>query len=532
MAKRIDTMKIRIGLVIFGAIIILVVAISPILGEKKTQQAEKEIIPAFAPAEYAYPEFFEDQELSNGFTWRINPNNNLVIKNGEKEFIVAPDGSVYVDTGNGLELVSDKDTINSILKAAKEAEENSDPFFDDDISKKITLSDEEIREATGGKITPEDFRYLLDKGLSKEDILALLKEGYTPTQLLEVAGSVNPEDIRTALNRIAELDRRLSESLAGTGITLDQLKEMLKEYGLTAEEYLAGVAKAQQTAVASAAPAAVASQKTKGDVPEMTIDLGGDKSKVDAKEESYQSQFASSTVDPNALATAIASASNTATKTDYESQNNQQGKSDFMNSFQGNSGSYQLTTNDIAAGTIISMTLKTGINTDLPGMVIGEVSQNVYDSLTGRQLLIPKGTRLIASYDSQVSWGQKRALIAWTQLIRPDGFVLQMPGFTGVDKAGYAGYNDKVDNHTWDLIKSAFLASILDLGATEIQTQAQQASKETISTAIGSFTSTLESAGQEYLKKQMNQQPTLTIRPGRTVKLLVNQTITLTPYKY
>ncbi len=534
MAKRIDTMKIRIGLIILGAIIIMIVAISPILGEKKSQQTVKEITPAFAPAEYAYPEFFEDQELKNGYTWRINPNNNLIIKNGNQEYTVTTDGSVYVDTGNGLELVSDKETINSVLKAAQEAETKSSPYFAEDISNKITLSDDEKKKLTEGKIEPEDFRNMINQGLTKEDISELLKAGYTPNQILEVAGTVDPKDIQTALAKLVELDKKLSESLAGTGLSLEELKKMLKDVGLSPEEYLEGLKKAQNMANNQTPQTVTAiTKQTNKDIPEMTIDLGGDKSKVDEKEESYQSQFASSnSVDPNALATAIATATNTTTQTEYESQNSQKSKTDFATSFQNNSGSYQLTTNDIAAGTIISMTLKTGINTDLPGMVIGEVSQNVYDSLTGRQLLIPKGTRLIASYDSQVSWGQKRALIAWTQLIRPDGFVLQIPGFSGVDKAGYAGYNDKVDNHTWDLIKSAFLASILDLTANEIQTQAQQASEANISAAIGSFTNTLESAGQQYLKKQMNKQPTLTIRPGRTVKLLVNQTISLTPYRY
>ncbi|MGN1178966.1 MAG: TrbI/VirB10 family protein, partial [Candidatus Ornithospirochaeta sp.] len=147
-------------------------------------------------------------------------------------------------------------------------------------------------------------------------------------------------------------------------------------------------------------------------------------------------------------------------------------------------------------------------------------------------LLIPKGTRLIATYDSSVSWGQSRALVAWTQMVRPDGFVLKLPGLPGIDAQGYSGYQDKVDNHFWSMLGAAMLASLLDLTVDEVIIQSQNAGVSNAGlTAIDSFTGTVQTAGQKYLSKVIERQPTLRVRPGRKISLLVTDTLTLTPYK-
>lgn len=234
--------------------------------------------------------------------------------------------------------------------------------------------------------------------------------------------------------------------------------------------------------------------------------------------------------DSAALAAAISSQT---VKSSYDQQNAQAAKQDFVQTYSALPvGSTQLTPNDLAAGTIINMTLITGLNSDLPGQIVAQVAHNVYDTLTGNSLLIPKGTRLIATYDSSVSWGQSRALVAWTQLIRPDGLVLTLPGLPGIDAAGYAGYQDKVNNHVWSMIGAAFLASLIDLGADEVVIQADNAGIESAGlNAVGDFTTTLQSAGQKWLNKVIDRQPTLRIRPGRKINLLVTQTLTFTPYK-
>lgn len=581
MAKRINVGRIRVFLYLIGLAALILIAIMPTLGRRQDVQPI-EVNPAFAPAEYAYPEYFLSQELSNGMSWRLTEDNTLHLTDGTGEYFITPDGTVYQDSGYGLEEVTDQaaiDRINAALEEARADSEAADDFFTAPTAEEMAafseagLSEDLINDLLEAGFTPDDIQALIDAGFSPEEIQALLDAGYMPEQieqLLEAGftpdqiadileAGATPEEIQALLDsgftpdEIAELlgvpsvtpetfgrdysslsdeeiDRLLADTIAGTGYTVDDLKDVLEQVGLTPEEYLRGVeTMGAQIPVVPTVPNGLstnASALTVGDMPPMTINLGGDEGSVDEQEEQWQATYGQQ-VDPTQLASAIAAS--TATKSDYEAQNNQAAKNEFASSFSGNTGAGFLNKSHIASGTIITMNLRTGINTDLPGMVVAEVSQNVYDSLTGTELLIPKGTRLLASYDSNVSWGQKRALVIWTEMIRPDGYVLRLPGFPGVDKAGYAGYHDRVDNHTWELIGSAFLASIMDLGASEIINRTSD-NNLTLSQAIADAINPLESAGQDYLDKQMNLQPTLTIRPGRTVKLIVNQTISLPPY--
>ena len=582
MAKRINVGRIRILLYLIGFSALVLVSITPMLGGRQDIQPI-DVNPAFAPAEYAYPEYFLTQDLSNGMSWRLTEENTMNISDRTGEYYITPDGTVYQDTGYGFEEVTDQDTIDRIRSAMEEARENSeaaDDFFTVpsadalDALRDAGLSDplidalldagfspEDIQALLDAGFTPEEIQQLLDAGLSPDQISALLDAGFTPDDISDLLSSgasakeietlldtgLTPDEIRELLGIPAvspetfgrdysrltdeEIDQLLADTIAGTGYTVDDLKDVLEEVGLTPEEYLRGVeTMGAELPIVPSLPSdlsSAVSSLTVNDMPPMTVDLGGDEGTVNEQEEEWQQAFAQQQVDPAALAAAAVAA--TATRSDYETQNNQAGKSEFASSFSGNTGAGFLSRSDIAAGTIITMTLRTGINTDLPGMVVAEVSQNVYDSLTGRELLIPKGTRLLASYDSNVSWGQRRALVIWTQLIRPDGFVLRLPGFPGTDKAGYAGYQDRVDNHVWELIGSAFLASIMDLSVSEIVSRTYDTNR-TLSQALADAIDPVESVGQDYLERQMNLQPTLTIRPGRTVKLIVNQTISLPPY--
>ena len=190
-----------------------------------------------------------------------------------------------------------------------------------------------------------------------------------------------------------------------------------------------------------------------------------------------------------------------------------------------------MTTNDIAPGTVISMILRTGLNTDLPGQIMAEVTQNVYDSFTGTVLLIPKGTRLVASYSSSVTFGQQRVLIAWTQLIRPDGLILNLPGLPGIDAQGYTGYADKVNNHIWSLLGGTALASLISLAENEVASQAELVG-DTIAEAMGIASDNVSSTAEKYIDRLIDRQPTITIRPGRSIKLLVTQKLTLEPLRF
>jgi len=114
----------------------------------------------------------------------------------------------------------------------------------------------------------------------------------------------------------------------------------------------------------------------------------------------------------------------------------------------------------VMAGNIIPASLVTGLNSDLPGQVIGQVTENVYDTVTGQHLLIPQGSRLMGRYDSVIAFGQSRALVVWTRLILPNGDSIQLDNLPSSDSQGFAGLRDKVDRHTWQFIKGAALSSL------------------------------------------------------------------------
>lgn len=190
-----------------------------------------------------------------------------------------------------------------------------------------------------------------------------------------------------------------------------------------------------------------------------------------------------------------------------------------------------LTDRDLAPGSVIPITLLTGISTDLPGEVIGLVRQDVYDTLTGRNILIPKGSRVMATYNSSVSFGQHSVQIAWNQLITTDGRVYSLPGFSGTTPDGYSGVKDKYSDHFWEILGGAILGSIVNYGAGYVKDQADQASNiagtELISLLTGSVVDTSTNYVDKYADLATSRQPTITIRTGTQTMLLVNRIFTV-----
>ena len=181
----------------------------------------------------------------------------------------------------------------------------------------------------------------------------------------------------------------------------------------------------------------------------------------------------------------------------------------------------------LMAGSIIPASLITGLNSDLPGFVIGQVTEQVYDTVTGRHLLIPQGTKIIGKYDSVVAFGQKRALVVWQRLIRPDGSSLVIDNLPATDEGGYAGLEDKVDYHTWQLLKGVALATLLGIG-TELSIGNEQG--DLIAALRQSAQENTNRAGQSFVERQLDVQPTLTIRPGWPLRIIVHKDLVLEPY--
>jgi type IV secretion system protein VirB10 len=182
----------------------------------------------------------------------------------------------------------------------------------------------------------------------------------------------------------------------------------------------------------------------------------------------------------------------------------------------------------VQAGAVIPAALITGIRSDLPGQVTAQVTESVYDSSTGQYLLIPQGAKLIGLYDSQISFGQDRVLLVWTRLIMPNGRSIVLERQPGADTRGFAGLVDEVDEHWGRLLAAAALSTLLGVGSELGATNNDNA----IVTALrrGS-TDSLNQTGQQMVRRNLNIQPTLTIRPGFPVRVIVNRDLVLAPYQ-
>ena len=182
----------------------------------------------------------------------------------------------------------------------------------------------------------------------------------------------------------------------------------------------------------------------------------------------------------------------------------------------------------VQAGAVIPAALITGIRSDLPGQVTAQVTENVYDSPTGRYLLIPQGSKLVGVYDSQVSFGQDRVLLVWTRLILPNGRSIVLERQPGADRQGFAGLEDEVDHHWARLFGAAALSTLLGVGAELGATNNDSA----ILTALRRGSSdSLNQAGQQVVRRNLTIQPTITIRPGFPVRVIVNRDLVLAPYR-
>jgi type IV secretory pathway VirB10-like protein len=182
----------------------------------------------------------------------------------------------------------------------------------------------------------------------------------------------------------------------------------------------------------------------------------------------------------------------------------------------------------VQAGAVIPAALITGIRSDLPGQITAQVTENVYDSPSGRFLLIPQGSKLVGLYDSQISFGQDRVLLVWTRLLMPNGRSIVLERQPGADTQGFAGLEDEVDHH-WDrLFMAAALSTVLGVSAELGATSGDSA----IVTALrrGS-TDSLNQTGQQVVRRNLNIQPTITVRPGFPVRVIINRDLVLAPYQ-
>ncbi|WP_455654353.1 TrbI/VirB10 family protein [Phascolarctobacterium sp.] len=217
-------------------------------------------------------------------------------------------------------------------------------------------------------------------------------------------------------------------------------------------------------------------------------------------------------------------------------QNMKQEKIDFvnqkskMNVISSNFIMDQITQYQLFAGTVVPGILQTGLNSDLPGQVVGIVSQNVFDSTTGKWLLIPQGTKVIGTYDAKTSFAQTRGLVVWQRLIFPDGRSIVLDNFVGTDQSGYSGFHDKVRSHYSRVVWTALLggaitggvaaATSTDSDDNSFKAEAGAAAAQNISNAVNSI-----------VNKNLNIAPTIMIRPGYQFNIMIEEDLLLEPYE-
>lgn len=182
----------------------------------------------------------------------------------------------------------------------------------------------------------------------------------------------------------------------------------------------------------------------------------------------------------------------------------------------------------LSAGSVIAASLITGLNSDLPGLVTAQVTENAYDSVTGRTLLIPQGSRLIGSYDSVVAFGQKRALVVWQRIILPDGSSVRIGNVPATDTAGYTGLADKVDAHTWQLLKGVAFSTLLGVGT---ERSFGSSESDLVRAIRESAQQSGSRAGDQLVTRNLNSQPTIRVRPGWPLRIVVHKDLALHPWQ-
>jgi type IV secretory pathway VirB10-like protein len=182
----------------------------------------------------------------------------------------------------------------------------------------------------------------------------------------------------------------------------------------------------------------------------------------------------------------------------------------------------------LSAGTVIPASLITGLNSDLPGIVIAQVTEHVRDSATGATILVPQGSRLIGSYESGIAFGQSRALLAWKRIVFPDASSIQLDDVPATDRSGRSGVRDRVNFHGFRLLKGIALSTLLGVG-TELQFRGRDGG---LAEAVRrSAQQDSARAGEQLTSRNLDIAPTIEVRPGWPVNAILHKDLVLRPWK-
>lgn len=196
----------------------------------------------------------------------------------------------------------------------------------------------------------------------------------------------------------------------------------------------------------------------------------------------------------------------------------------------------------VQAGSIIPAVMISGLNSDISGQIVAQVRENVYDSISGKYLLVPQGSKLVGQFSNQIAYGQDRIAVAWQRVIYPNGYSISLKGIPGSDVAGFSGFYDQVDNHYWRIFGASFVMGVITAGMQYSQNNTNSNVQSggygftnpnpTVGqTVAGSLGQQLGSTGMMITQKNLNIAPTITIRQGYKFTIMMTADVALKPYK-
>lgn len=211
----------------------------------------------------------------------------------------------------------------------------------------------------------------------------------------------------------------------------------------------------------------------------------------------------------------------------YAQQNDQSGKNTFYNQNRGTVSGQWLPLNTIWQGTIFDATLTSDISTDLPGECTAVITKNVYSSQDGRYLLIPQNSKLLGSYNSSISYSQKRVQVGWHTLIRPDGYMVNLGNFNATDAKGASGLKGAINDHPFAYLKAIALMSAVSIVNSEIQSTSAASSNEYVQNVMANSQQVATTLGEKLIDRAMDVQPTIKIKAGTVINIVANTNLEL-----
>jgi type IV secretion system protein VirB10 len=218
--------------------------------------------------------------------------------------------------------------------------------------------------------------------------------------------------------------------------------------------------------------------------------------------------------------------------TSYTNQNDQSGKMNFYNAGRENAGNgVWLGPATVWQGTIFEAVLSSNINTDLPGEVTAIIAKNIYSSLDGKYLLIPQNSKLYGSYNSSISYSQNRVQVGWHTLIRPDGYAINLGNMAATDAQGAVGVKGIINDHPFQYLKAIALMSVFNIINSEFENSTSGTDNQYVQNIMANSQSVITTLGSKLIDRALDVQPTITIKAGLKINILVNSTLALPPLK-